>query len=111
VVKSLFAVAAILVLTACPPDVYAPSIPGGGTGTLAFTLGRFCPTAYTVVFTVDNVDVGTETLVPDQQSTLYPMGTGVHTTRARTAAGTTKSWPNANIVVVAEETVNRTLDC
>lgn len=109
-VKSLFAMAAILVLTACPPDVYDPSIPGGGTGTLQFKMGKFCPTDYTVTFTVDNVDIATETLAPDQLSELYPMGNGVHTTRARTA-GSVKSWPNANIVVVAEATVIRQLDC
>ena len=109
-VKSLLALVAILVLTGCPPDVYDPSIPGGGSGTLQFKMGKFCQTDYTVTFTVDNADIGTETLAPDQLSELYPMGTGPHTTRAR-AAGGVKSWPNANIIVVAEATVIRQLDC
>jgi hypothetical protein len=110
VVKSLFALLAIVFLTACPPDIYDPAIPGGGTGTLQFKMGKFCQTDYTVIFTVDNVDIGTETLSPDQLSELYPMGNGVHTTRAR-AVGVAKSWPNANITVVAEATVIRQLDC
>lgn len=109
-VKSLFALVAIVFLTACPPDVYSPSIPGGGTGTLQFHMGKFCQSEYTVTFNVDNADIGTETLAPDQFSELYPMGTGPHQTRAR-AAGGTKSWPNANLVIVSEATVIRTLDC
>ena len=110
-IKPLLALSATLLLSACPPDVYDPAIPGGGTGTLTFTLGRFCPGSYEITFTVDNQDIGTETLAPLQTSTLYPMGNGVHTTRARTASGAPKSWANQNVVVVAEATVDRILDC
>jgi hypothetical protein len=111
VVKSLFALAAILLLTGCPPDVYDPAIPGGGTGTLQFHMGKFCATPYTVIFTVDNVDIGTETLGPDLLSEFYTMGNGVHTVRARATSPTTKTWPNVNLVVVSEANVIQDLPC
>ena len=110
-VKSLFALVAIVFLSACPPDIYDPSIPGGGSGSLAFQLSEVCPSGYTITFTVDNVDVGTATLAPKQSSEPFVMGTGIHTVRARTASGPARSWPNANIVVVAEAVTTHILGC
>ena len=110
-IKPLSALAGILLLSACPPDVYDPAIPGGGTGTLQFHMGKFCPSAYTVTFTVDNADIGTETLSPDQLSEFYSMGNGVHTARARATIPNTKTWPNANLVVVSEANVIFDLPC
>jgi hypothetical protein len=110
--KPLFALAAILLLSACPADVYAPSIPGGGSGSLAFKLSAIgCTESMRVTFTVNGSDIGTQTLLPDVESTPYQLGTGVHTVRARTASGPAKLWPNTNIVIVAEATVIHVLDC
>ena len=102
----------LLVLMGCPPDVYAPSIPGGGNGAIEFKLDPItCNSSYPISFSADNTTLGAATLAPGGFSPAFPLSSGLHTIGARTTSGPAKLWPNENVSIAQDSKLTHILGC